>query len=154
MWPVLPLRVFSTQVCFFSRPGCLRLIMKIRVKSGFSEVINLSATSMCSINNYLFNVYYSIINVTLHNYSLFMRTSGENVSIWDEAERVQSILYPQIRSLSRSYTVYNVIVSNANWRKWRIQTKRLGGSQIGERQKGFHLLKYQRLSATIVVCHT
>jgi len=88
--------------------------MKIRVKSGFSEVINLSATSMCSINNYLFNVYYSIINVTLHNYSLFMRTSGENVSIWDEAERVQSILYPQIRSLSRSYTVYNVIVSNAN----------------------------------------
>ena len=29
-----------------------------------------------------------------------------------------------------------------------------GGSQIGGRQKGLHLLKYERLSATIVVCHT
>ena len=28
-----------------------------------------------------------------------------------------------------------------------------GGSQIGGRQKGLHLLKYQRLSSTIVVCH-
>jgi len=32
--------------------------------------------------------------------------------------------------------------------------RRLGGSQIGGRQKCLHLLKYQRLSATIVVCHT
>jgi len=29
-----------------------------------------------------------------------------------------------------------------------------GGSQIGARQKCLHLLKYQRLPATIVVCHT
>jgi len=28
-----------------------------------------------------------------------------------------------------------------------------GGSQIGRRQKSLHLLKYQRLSATIVVSH-
>jgi len=29
-----------------------------------------------------------------------------------------------------------------------------GGSQIGGRQEGLHLLKYQNLSATIVGCHT
>jgi len=34
---------------FFSRPVCLGLIMKNRVKSVFSEVINSSATSMCSV---------------------------------------------------------------------------------------------------------
>jgi len=28
------------------------------------------------------------------------------------------------------------------------------GSQIGRRQKGLHLSKYQRFSATIVECHT
>ena len=39
--------------------------------------------------------------------------------------------------------------------QWRIQTKRLGGdSQIGGRQEGLHLLKYQSVSATIVGCHT
>ena len=38
--------------------------------------------------------------------------------------------------------------------QWRIQTRRLGGSQIWGRQKCLHLLKNQRLSATIVVCHT
>jgi len=37
--------------------------------------------------------------------------------------------------------------------QWRIQTKRLGGNQIRGRQKGLHLLKYQR-SATIVGYHT
>jgi len=45
----IPLSVFSTQICFFSRPGCLGLMMENRVKSGFLEVINSSATSMCSI---------------------------------------------------------------------------------------------------------
>jgi len=45
----LPLRFFFTQVCLFSRLGCLGLLVKSRVKSGFSEVINSSATSMCSI---------------------------------------------------------------------------------------------------------
>jgi len=29
-----------------------------------------------------------------------------------------------------------------------------GGSQIGRRQKCLHLLKYQKLSATTIVCHT
>jgi len=38
--------------------------------------------------------------------------------------------------------------------QWRIQTNRLGGQSNWGRQKGLHLLKYQRLSATIVVCHT
>ena len=33
----------------FSRPVCLRLILKNRVKSVFFEVINLSANAMCSI---------------------------------------------------------------------------------------------------------
>jgi len=45
----LPLRGFTTQICFFSRPGCLGLIIKNRVKSVFFEVINWSATSVCSI---------------------------------------------------------------------------------------------------------
>jgi len=39
---------FSTQICFFNWPVCLCLITKNRVKSVFFEVINLSATSMCS----------------------------------------------------------------------------------------------------------
>ena len=43
---------------------------------------------------------------------------------------------------------------NSTCTQWWIQTRRLGGSKIGGRQKCLHLLKYQRLSATIVVCHT
>jgi len=38
--------------------------------------------------------------------------------------------------------------------QWRIQTRCLGISQTGGRQKCLHLLKYQRLSATFVGCHT
>ena len=38
--------------------------------------------------------------------------------------------------------------------QWRIQTRRLGGQSNMGRQKGLHLLKYQRLSATLVGCHT
>ena len=34
---------------FLCRPGCLGLVMKNRVKSGIFEMINSSATSMCSI---------------------------------------------------------------------------------------------------------
>ena len=34
-----------------------------------------------------------------------MRKSGENIRISDEAERVQSVSYPHIRSLSGLYTV-------------------------------------------------
>ena len=37
--------VFLPRSAFFSRPGCLGLSMKNRVKSGFCEVINSSATS-------------------------------------------------------------------------------------------------------------
>jgi len=40
------------------------------------------------------------IKITLH-YSVYMRTSGEKLRIPDEAERVQSVLYSQIRSLFR-----------------------------------------------------
>ena len=42
--------------------------------------------------------------ITLHC-SVCMRTSGEKVRISDEAERVQSVSYFHIRSLSRLYTV-------------------------------------------------
>jgi len=68
--------------------------MKNRNKSVFFEVINSSATSLCSIN----------MKITLH-YSVYMRTSGEKVRISDEAERVQSVSYSHIRSLSRLWCV-------------------------------------------------
>jgi len=61
--------------------------MKNCIISVFSEVINSSATSMCSI----------IIKITLH-YSIHMRIS-------DEAEHVQSVSYFHIRSLSGLYAV-------------------------------------------------
>jgi len=38
--------------------------------------------------------------------------------------------------------------------QWQIQTRRLGGSQIEGAKKVFTFLKYQRLSAKIVGCHT
>ena len=44
------------------------------------------------------------IKITLY-YSVYMRTSGEKVRISDETERVQSISYSHIRSLSGLYTV-------------------------------------------------
>jgi len=40
---------FHPHLPFFSRPGCLDLIVKNPVKSGFFDVKNSSATSMCSI---------------------------------------------------------------------------------------------------------
>ena len=46
----------------------------------------------------------SNIKITLHH-SVYMRTSGEKVRISDEAERVQSVSYSHIRSLSPLYTV-------------------------------------------------
>jgi len=47
---------------------------------------------------------YSIIQkVTLHC-SVYMRTSGEKVRISDEAERILSVSYSHIRSLSGSYS--------------------------------------------------
>ena len=42
------------------------------------------------------------IKITLHC-SVYMRTSGEKVRISDEAERVQSVSYSHIRSLSGLY---------------------------------------------------
>ena len=44
------------------------------------------------------------IKITVY-YSVYMRISGEIVRISDEAERVQSVSYSHIRSLSGSYTV-------------------------------------------------
>ena len=40
------------------------------------------------------------VNITLR-YSVYMRTSVEKVRISDEAERVQSVSYSHVRSLSR-----------------------------------------------------
>ena len=60
----------------------------------FFEVINSSATS---------NVFNNI-KITLY-YSVCMRTSGEKARISDEAERVQSVSCPHIRSFSGLYTV-------------------------------------------------
>jgi len=56
---------------FFSRPGCLRLVMNV-------------------FNNIQLSLYYGV----------YMCASGDKVRISDEAERVQSISYPHIRSLS------------------------------------------------------
>jgi len=39
-----------------------------------------------------------------------MRTSGEKVRTSDEAECVQSVSYPHIRSLSGLYTVYCIML--------------------------------------------
>ena len=80
-----PTDVFSTQICFLSRPGRLGLIVKNRVKSVFFDVIKSSATSMCSI-------IYRLLYI-----SVCMRTSSEKVRISDEAERVQSVSYPYIQ---------------------------------------------------------
>ena len=49
-----------------------------------------------------FNVFNNI-KITLH-YSVYMRTSGEKVRISDEPQRVQSVSYSHIRSLSGLYT--------------------------------------------------
>jgi len=90
-----PVRGFSTQFCFFSRPGCLGLNMKNRVKSGFSEA-----------DKFISNVnVFSNIKITLY-YSVCMRTSVEKVHyrMKDEAGHVQSVSYPRIRSLSGLYT--------------------------------------------------
>jgi len=46
-----------------------------------------------------------------------MRTSGETVRISDEAELVQLVSYPHIRSLSGLY-ISIVIDSYVNWRNW------------------------------------
>jgi len=83
---------FSTHICFFSRPGCLCLIINNDFKSVFfwSDKI---------ISN--FNVF-GDIKITLY-YSVCMRTSGEKMRISDEAEHVQSISYPHIRWLLGLY---------------------------------------------------
>jgi len=50
---------------------------------------------------------YNVVNdikITLH-YSVYMRTSGEKVRISDDVERVQSVSYSHIRSLSGLHTV-------------------------------------------------
>jgi len=71
--------------------------MKNHLKSAFFEVINSSATKTKNISN--FNVFNNI-KVTLYN-SVYMRTSAEKLRISDKAERVPSVSYPRIRSLSR-----------------------------------------------------
>jgi len=44
------------------------------------------------------------VKIALH-YSVYMRTSCEKVRVFDEAERVQSVSYSHIRSLSGLYTL-------------------------------------------------
>jgi len=63
--------------------------------------MNSLTTSTKFINN--FNVFNNI-KITLYN-SVYMGTSGEKVRISDEGERVQSVSYSHIRSLSGLYTV-------------------------------------------------
>jgi len=71
-----PTEGFSTQVRFFSRPGYLILITKTRVKSGLSEVINLSATSMSSINNKR----YTTVFACAHQVRTYVHRIKQNVS--------------------------------------------------------------------------
>ena len=78
---------FSQPDLFFSRPVCLGEITKNRVKVFGSHNF---------ISN--FNVFNNL-KITLH-YSVYMRTSGEKVRISGETERVQSVSYSHIRSLS------------------------------------------------------
>jgi len=44
-----PTEGFSNQICMFSRPGCVGLIIENRVKFMFFEMISSPATSMCSM---------------------------------------------------------------------------------------------------------
>ena len=50
-----------------------------------------------------FNVFNNV-KISLH-YSVYMHASGEKVRVSDEAERVQSVSYSHIRSLSGPYAV-------------------------------------------------
>jgi len=79
---------------FFSRHVCLGYYEKSRDICAFR--------SDKLISN--FNVFYNNFTITLY-YSVYMRTSGVKGRISVEAERVQSVSYPHIRSLSGSYTV-------------------------------------------------
>ena len=93
MGPGLPLKVFSTHICFLVDLLCLGYYEKSRDICVFwsDKLINNFSVS----NN---------IKITLH-YSVYMRTSGEEVRISDEAEHVQPVSYSHIRSLSALYTV-------------------------------------------------
>ena len=93
MWPRLPLRVFCHPELFFSQPVCLGYYEKSR------DICVFWSDKL--INN--FNVFNNI-KITLH-YSVYTRTVGEKVRISNEAERVQSVTYSHIRSLSGLYTV-------------------------------------------------
>jgi len=64
---------------------------------------------------------------------------------------ILSIIAIEITHLTRFTPVILLRIQRCVcWDQWRIQTKHLGGSQIGGRQKGL-LLEYQRLSAAIGV---
>jgi len=94
MRPGLPLNFFFTQICFFSRPGCVGLIMKNRVKSVF--------WSDNFISN--FNVFNNI-KTTLY-YSVYMRASSEKVGYAYQKQNVFNRFHILvIRSLSGLYTV-------------------------------------------------
>ena len=60
---------FPHRSAFFSRPGCLGLNIKNRVKSGFFEVINSSATSV--FNNTKITFYYSACIACAHQLLLY-----------------------------------------------------------------------------------
>jgi len=84
---------FSTQICFLSRPVCLGYYEQSRDICAFwSDEL---------ISNF---IVFNNIKMTLH-YSAYMRTPGEKVRISVEAERVQSVSYSHIRSLSELYTL-------------------------------------------------
>ena len=71
--------------------------MKNSVKSLFIEVVNPFATSTKHISN--FNVFNNV-KISIYD-SVYMRASDAKARISDEAEHVQSVSYPHIRSLSR-----------------------------------------------------
>jgi len=63
----------------------------------------------------------------------------------------KSVMMRQVWLCYRNWNVFficSLYGSGSRQVQWRIQTRRLGG-----RQKYLHLLKCQRLSATIVECH-
>jgi len=64
------------------------------------------------------------------------------------AQSSASLAKKQRCSVTNKY--FNVCLPKATNHQWRIQTRRLGGCQLGGIQKGLHLFKCQRLPTTIV----
>ena len=111
---------FPPRSAFLGRPGCLGLIIKNRVKSRFFSSDKI-------ISN--FNVFDNI-KITLYC-SVRMRTSGEKVRTSDDAERVQTVSYPQIRSLSGLFKIAQsspVLLQIYSYNYWEISSTEYAAS--------------------------